>query len=116
MTAMNDTSLDQAVIQTMNELMRASSDCAEFDPGMSAKFAAAAKDFARDLGITPTAAEEPASPVLDHVHEDDEEEDEFRDLLHLLNLQKKAVAAAEMEMLQPKPRFGWLGLDVWSRW
>ncbi|MEM7044124.1 MAG: hypothetical protein AAF543_15040 [Pseudomonadota bacterium] len=111
---MNDTSLDQAVIQTMNELMRASSDCAEFDPGMSAKFAAAAKDLGRDLGITSNETDEPAEPVLDHVDEQ-EEEDEFRDLLHLLNLQKKAVAAAEMEM-QPKSRFGWLGLDVWSRW
>ena len=111
---MQDTSLDQAVIQTMNELMRASSDCAEFDPGMSAKFAAAAKDLGRDLGITSTDMDESKQPALDHV-DDDEEEDEFRDLLHLLNLQKKAVAAAEVDM-QPKQRFGWLGLDVWSRW
>lgn len=111
---MTDTTFDQAVLQTMNELMRASSECAEFDPGMSAKFAAAAKDFGRDLGITTAEAEEPASSVLDHVDEDEEEE-EFRDLLHLLNLQRKAVAAAEIEM-PPKPRFGWLGLDNWSRW
>jgi len=111
---MTDTSLDQAVIQTMNELMRASSDCAEFDPGMSAKFAAAAKDLGRDLGIASVEEEKPAAPVLDRV-EADEEEDEFRDLLHLLNLQKKAVAAAEIEM-QPRSRLGWLGLDVWSRW
>ena len=111
---MNDSSLDQAVIQTMNELMRASSDCAEYDPGMSAKFAAAAKDLGRDLGITSVETEDPAEAMLDHA-DDGEEEDEFRDLVHLLNLQKKAVAAAEMEM-QPKSRFGWLGLDVWSRW
>ena len=111
---MNDSSLDQAVIQTMNELMRASSDCAEFDPGMSAKFAAAAKDLGRDLGITSVPIEDPAVPVPDH-GDDSEDEDEFRDLLHLPNLQKKAVAAAEMDM-QPKSRFGWLGLDVWSRW
>lgn len=111
---MTDPSLDQAVIETMNELMRASSDCAEFDPSMSAKFATAAKDLGRDLGITSSDVENPAAPVLDHVDED-EEEDEFRDLLHLLNLQRKAVAAAEIEM-QPKARFGWLGLDVWSRW
>ena len=113
---MTDTSLDQAVIQTMNELMRASSDCAEFDPGMSAKFAAAAKDLGRDLGITSSEAQV-SSTRVEHapVEESSSEEDEFRDLLHLLNLQKKAVAAAEVEM-QPKSRFGWLGLDVWSRW
>lgn len=110
---MTDTSLDQAVIQTMNELMRASSDCAEYDPGMSAKFAAAAKDLGRDLGITSVETENSDDTDLDD--DEDEEEDEFRDLLHLLNLQKKAVAAAEVEM-QPKSRFGWLGLDVWSRW
>ncbi|MEM8950187.1 MAG: hypothetical protein AAGC99_12735 [Pseudomonadota bacterium] len=111
---MTDTSLDQAVIQTMNELMRASSDCAEYDPGMSAKFAAAAKDLGRDLGITSVESEDPDEASQDHM-DDDEDEDEFRDLLHLLNLQKKAVAAAEMDM-QPKSKFGWLGLDVWSRW
>ncbi len=110
---MTDTSLDQAVIQTMNELMRASSDCAEYDPGMSAKFAAAAKDLGRDLGITSVESDEDDEASRDHI--DDDEEDEFRDLLHLLNLQKKAVAAAEIDM-QPKSRFGWLGLDVWSRW
>ncbi len=113
---MTDTSLDQAVIQTMNELMRASSDCAEYDPSMSAKFATAAKDLGRDLGITSVESE--IADDVDLEDEDDEgneEEDEFRDLLHLLNLQKKAVAAAEVEM-QPKSRFGWLGLDVWSRW
>ena len=110
---MTDTSLDQAVIQTMNELMRASSDCAEYDPSMSAKFATAAKDLGRDLGITSVESENAEDVDLDD--EEDEEEDEFRDLLHLLNLQKKAVAAAEIEM-QPKSRFGWLGLDVWSRW
>ena len=110
---MTDTSLDQAVIQTMNELMRASSDCAEYDPGMSAKFAAAAKDLGRDLGIT--SAESDDEDDVSRDQDDDEEEDEFRDLLHLLNLQKKAVAAAEVDM-QPKSRFGWLGLDVWSRW
>jgi|GEM_PF-5285076 len=111
---MTDSSLDQAVMQTMAELMRASSDCAEFDPGMSAKFAAAAKDLGRDLGISSAEPEDPAAPVLDDVDESDEEA-EFRDLIHLLNLQKKAVAAAEVDM-QPKQRFGWLGLDVWSRW
>ncbi len=110
---MTDTSLDQAVIQTMNELMRASSDCAEYDPGMSAKFAMAAKDLGRDLGITSVETESSDDADLDD--EENEEEDEFRDLLHLLNLQKKAVAAAEVEM-QPRSRFGWLGLDVWSRW
>ncbi|MGI9487933.1 MAG: hypothetical protein ACR2RF_19025 [Geminicoccaceae bacterium] len=110
---MTDTSLDQAVIQTMNELMRASSDCAEYDPGMSAKFATAAKDLGRDLGITSVESENVEDADLDD--EESEEEDEFRDLLHLLDLQKKAVAAAEVEM-QPKSRFGWLGLDSWSRW
>lgn len=112
---MTDTSLDQAVIQTMNELMRASSDCAEFDPGMSAKFAAAAKDLGRDLGITSSDVQDKSLPEEDDVEEIGEEEAEFRDLVHLLNLQKKAVAAAEVEM-QPKSRFGWLGLDSWSRW
>lgn len=111
---MSDSSLDQAVIETMNELMRASSDCAEYDPGMSAKFAAAAKDLGRDLGITAVRTEDPAVDMVDQLGEN-EEEAEFRDLVRLLNLQKKAVAAAEMEM-QPKSRFGWLGLDVWSRW
>lgn len=114
---MNDSSLDQAVIQTMNELMRASSDCAEFDPSMSAKFAAAAKDLGRDLGIS--AVEKPVvvvpkAPALEEI-EESEDEEEFRDLVHLLNLQKRAVAAAEVEM-EPKSRFGWLGLDSWSRW
>ena len=111
---MTDSALDQAVIQTMNELMRASSDCAEFDPGMSAKFAAAAKDLGRDLGITSAEVDVQSEPMLDHVDEG-EEEREFQDLVHLLNLQKKAVAAAEMDM-QPKSRFAWLGLDNWSRW
>lgn len=111
---MTDATLDQAVIQTMNELMRASSDCAEFDPSMSAKFAAAAKDLGRDLGITSSDVEDEKEPMLDHIDED-EEEQEFQGLVHLLNLQKKAVAAAETDM-QPKSRFGWLGLDVWSRW
>ena len=111
---MTDTSLDQAVIQTMNELMRASSDCAEYDPSMSAKFATAAKDLGRDLGITSVESEKVDDADPDN-EEKNEEEDEFRDLLHLLNLQKKAVAAAEVEM-QPKSRFGWLGLDAWSRW
>lgn len=113
---MTNSSLDQAVIQTMNELMRASSDCAEFDPAMSAKFAATAKDLGRDLGVTVVQ-----SDVLDdEVAEDDDDDpdaddDEFRDLLYLLDLQKKAVAAADTE-IQTKHRFGWLGLDVWSRW
>lgn len=112
---MTDATLDQAVIQTMNELMRASSDCAEYDPGMSAKFAATAKDLGRDLGITSAESQNSDDADLDDDEDEDEEEDEFRDLLHLLNLQKKAVAAAEVDM-QPKSRFGWLGLDVWSRW
>ncbi|MGI9509395.1 MAG: hypothetical protein ACR2QJ_08600 [Geminicoccaceae bacterium] len=94
--------------------MRASSDCAEYDPGMSAKFAAAAKDLGRDLGISTLHFEDPVSPGSDQL-DDEEEEEEFQDLIRLLNLQKKAVAAAEMDM-QPKSRFGWLGLDVWSRW
>lgn len=110
---MNGSALDQAVIETMNELMRASSECAEFDPGMSAKLAAAAKDFGRDLGITPAVQDDDESEM--DSAEASEEEKEFDDLIHLLNLQKRAVAAAEVEM-QPKSRFGWLGLDVWSRW
>ena len=64
---MSDSSLDQAVIQTMNELMRASSDCAEYDPGMSAKFAAAAKDLGRDLGITAVKTEDPADELPDRL-------------------------------------------------
>lgn len=111
---MNDSSLDQAVIETMNELMRASSDCAEFDPSMSAKFAAAAKDFGRDLGINWRDQDEQGQHNPGQV-EVGEEEQELNDLIHLLNLQKRAVAAAEAEM-EPKSRFGWLGLDVWSRW
>ncbi len=111
---MTEATLDQAVIQTMNELMRASSECAEYDPGMSAKFAATARDFGRDLGITPSAARAESGSGLEDVPRS-EEEDEFQDLLHLLDLQKKAVAAAETDMT-PKSRFGWLGLDVWSRW
>ena len=111
---MNDSSLDQAVIETMNELMRASSECAEYDPSMSAKFAAAAKDFGRDLGINWRDQEEQGNLTSGHA-EVGEEEQELNDLIHLLNLQKRAVAAAEVEM-EPKSRFGWLGLDVWSRW
>jgi hypothetical protein len=111
---MNDSSLDQAVIETMNELMRASSDCAEYDPSMSAKFAAAAKDFGRDLGINWRDQEDAKQSEAGHA-DPGEEEQELNDLIHLLNLQKRAVAAAEVEM-QPKSRFGWLGLDVWSRW
>jgi len=111
---MNDSSLDQAVIETMNELMRASSDCAEYDPSMSAKFAAAAKDFGRDLGISYLEPVDDRPPELGHA-DAGEEEQERNDLIHLLNLQKRAVAAAEIQM-QPKSRFGWLGLDVWSRW
>lgn len=113
---MTNSSLDQAVIQTMNELMRASSDCAEFDPAMSAKFATTAKDLGRDLGITPVQTD--GYDGRDGAAEGDDldgEEDEFRDLLYLLDLQKKAVAATGPE-IQPKHRFGWLGLDVWSRW
>lgn len=113
---MNDSSLDQAVIQTMNELMRASSDCAEFDPAMSAKFAAAAKDLGRDLGIKPVETD--GLGVADVAAEHaglSEEEDEDRELLYLLNLQKKAVSLPETDN-QPRGRLGWLSLDAWSRW
>jgi hypothetical protein len=112
---MESASVDQAVVQTMNELMRASSDCAEFDPAMSAKFAAAAKDLARDFGITPVLTEHREASAEPLEDEADEQEDEFGDLLRLLDLQKKAIAAAEVEA-RPKSRFGWLNLDVWSRW
>ena len=101
----------------MNELMRASSDCAEFDPGMSAKFAAEAEDMGRYFGIT----SRPVDPLegVPVVAETElcmtDDEDEFRDLLHLLDLQKKAVAAVEAQSHQ-KARRSWLGLDVWSRW
>jgi len=111
---MTDSPIDQAVIETMNDLLRASSDCAEYDPGMSAKFAATAKDLGRDLGITSSVSDGAAEADLDDEDENDDDE-EFQDLLHLLHLQKKAVAAAEVE-IQSKSRFGWLGLDVWSRW
>lgn len=112
---MNNSSLDQAVMQTMNELMRASSDCAEFDPAMSAKFAIAAKDLGRDLGIT-LAQPDPADVVAEHFdHQDQDDDDETRELLYLLDLQKKAVAEANPEG-PSKGRLGWLGLDVWSRW
>lgn len=111
---MNGPALDQAVIETMNELMRASSECAEFDPGMSAKFAAAAKDFGRDLGIAPALQEGENEPQQGDAEPSDEDQ-EVNDLIHLLNLQKRAVAAAEGDM-HPKSRLSWLGLDVWSRW
>jgi hypothetical protein len=115
---MTNASLDQAVIQKMNELMMASSECAEFDPAMSAKFAATAKDLARDLGIpmAPLNKVDAAGRAeLTDRRSQDIDDSEFDDLLHLLDLQKKAVAAAETASRQ-KPRFGWLGLDVWSRW
>ena len=112
---MADASLDQAVIQKMNELMRASSECAEFDPAMSAKFAATAKDLGRDLGIAACGDEEPEAVVFKGKRHGETEDDEFHDLLRLLDLQRKAVAAVET-VNQQKPRFGWLGLDVWSRW
>jgi hypothetical protein len=113
---MTNSSLDQAVIQTMDELMRASSDCAEFDPAMSAKFAAAAKDLGRDLGVTAVQSDPLDDQAAgDREDDPDADEDEFQDLLYLLDLQKKAVAAADT-VAQPKHRFGWLGLDVWSRW
>ena len=112
---MADASLDQAVIQKMNELMRASSECAEFDPAMSAKFAATAKDLGRDLGIPAGAGDESGVVVFKGRRQEETEEDEFHDLLRLLDLQRKAVAAVETVNHQ-KPRFGWLGLDVWSRW
>jgi len=111
---MTDAALDQAVIQKMNELMRASSECAEFDPAMSAKFAATAKDLGRDLGIA-AGSEDVDDVAVFPGNEQGGEEDEFHELLHLLDLQKKAVAAVETAGHQ-KSRFGWLGLDVWSRW
>lgn len=114
---MTDVSFNQAVLHKMNELMRASSDCAEFDPAMSAKLAAAAKDLGRDLGITAVTMDEPRA--TEPARDDDMEvgeEDEFQELMRLLHLQKKAVAAVNWET-PPKPRLaGWLGLDVWSRW
>ena len=115
---MSNSSLDQAVIQTMNELMRASSDCAEFDPAMSAKFATAAKDLGRDLGITlvkPAPSDIDLGTVQDRQQDDDDDDDEMRELLYLLDLQKKAVADAVPED-RPRSRLSWLGLDVWSRW
>ncbi len=109
---MSNSSLDQAVLQTMDELMRASSDCAEFDPAMSAKLATAAKDMGRDLGITLVKTD----PIEANMSEDDDEQDdETRELLYLLDLQKRAVAEVEAESPQ-KSRLSWLGLDVWSRW
>ena len=110
---MSDPSLDQAVIQTMNELMRASSDCAEFDPAMSAKLASAARDFGRDLGIKLVKPErvDTRAPV----EEEQPEDEETQDLLYLLDLQRRAVAAADV----PSPsrnKYSWLGLDIWSRW
>lgn len=112
---MQNTSLDQAVIQTMNELMRASSDCAEFDPAMSAKFAMTAKDLGRDLGIALVKPE-----VVDEVDDEPkeiepEDDDETRELLYLLDLQRKAVSQPELNE-SPKGRLNWLGLDAWSRW
>jgi len=109
---MSSSSLDQAVLQTMDELMRASSDCAEFDPAMSAKLATAAKDMGRDLGIAPLKADPLEAAVSE---DDDEQDDETRELLYLLDLQKRAVADVEAEG-PPKSRLSWLGLDVWSRW
>lgn len=111
---MTNPSLDQAVIQTMNELMRASSDCAEFDPAMSAKFASAAKDFGRDLGITLVKSD--STDVANDPDQTDEQEDEeTRDLMYLLDLQKKAVAETVGET-PVRSRLSWLSLDVWSRW
>lgn len=111
---MSEPSLDQAVIQTMDELMRASSDCAEFDPAMSAKFASAAKDFGRDLGIKLVNPDK--MDVMNASHQADETQDEeTRDLLYLLDLQKRAVA--ETGSSSPvRGRLSWLGLDIWSRW
>ena len=112
---MDNSSLDQAVIQTMDELMRASSDCAEFDPAMSAKFATAAKDLGRDLGIVPAnaTARDNVCNIPQNPEQDDDEE--TRELLYLLDLQKKAIAETEAEGT-PKNRLSWFGLDVWSRW
>lgn len=112
---MENSSLDQAVIQTMDELMRASSDCAEFDPAMSAQFATAAKDLGRDLGITlvKTVAVDDGSKSPQAPQQDDD--DETRELLYLLDLQKKAIAEADIDG-PPKNRLSWFGLDVWSRW
>ena len=110
---MSNPSLDQAVIQTMNELMRASSDCAEFDPAMSAKFAMAAKDMGRDLGIA-LVKPDPLESVASE-HGEDQDDDETRELLYLLDLQKRAIAELQPEG-PPKSRLSWLGLDVWSRW
>ncbi len=114
---MNSSSLDQAVIQTMNELMRASSDCAEFDPAMSAKFATAAKDLGRDLGVTlvkPDTSDAGTGADQNQRHDDDDD-DETRELLHLLDLQKRAITETDIEMPQ-RNRLSWLGLDAWSRW
>ncbi len=113
---MNSSSLDQAVIQTMNELMRASSDCAEFDPAMSAKFATAAKDLGRDLGITLVKPDiSDAATGSDQNHDDDDDDDETRELLHLLDLQKRAITETDIEVPH-RNRLSWLGLDAWSRW
>ena len=112
---MNNPSLDQAVIETMNDLLQASSDCAEFDPAMSAKFAATAKDLGHDLGVVPARPESAAADSAGFEDDDDDDEGEFDELLHLLDLQKKAVAAADVRP-EAKNRLGWLGLDIWSRW
>lgn len=112
---MSNSSLDQAVIQTMNELMRASSDCAEFDPAMSAKFATAAKDLGRDLGITLVKPEPPEITIAPGNSQQQDDDDETRELLYLLDLQKKAVADVDVDG-PPRSRLSWLGLDVWSRW
>jgi hypothetical protein len=112
---MENSSLDQAVLQTMDELMRASSDCAEFDPAMSAKFATTAKDLGRDLGITPLKSD-PADGIAGAAGDlEDDEDEETRELLYLLDLQKRAVAETGGQM-PPRSRLSWLGLDVWSRW
>ncbi len=110
---MSDPSLDQAVIQTMNELMRASSECAEFDPAMSAKLASAARDFGRDLGIKLVRPDHmDTRPDTEDEQPDDEE---TQDLLYLMDLQKRAVAAVDGTS-PSRNRLGWLGLDIWSRW
>ncbi len=112
---MNNPSLDQAVIETMNDLLQASSDCAEYDPAMSAKFAATAKDLGHDLGVVPARLAPVAHDPVKFEDDGDDDEAEFDELLHLLDLQKKAVAAAETPQ-ESKRRPGWLGLDIWSRW
>ena len=123
---MSDMSFDETVVQTVTDLLRASRDCAAYDPAMAAQFAATADGLGRDLGFDiqkirrdALALPNPLKAPAERSQADDDEDDDDRemsDLLHLLDLQRSALCGDGALQAARGKRSGWLGLDIWSRW